>query len=1272
MVNDTVPTDLQSNSVNHLERPDQHPIATPEFLPLHASSIPLHGSHLIEASAGTGKTFNITRIYLRLLLEKQLNVENILVMTFTKAATEEIRGRIDGFLREAYSHWDQWTADPDNQLFYQLGQNVDAGKAKLALKLALLQLDDAAIFTIHGFCKRVLSQYAFASGVSFNAAMETDDQEYYLHSIEDLYRRLAASPCEQQQFLTMTEFWPSPEAFYQTFIGVCRRDIEPQVQSEQQKLESVQALMKTCLTSLDNNEPLIFEHLVNSKTGKAKSQREDEFSELRQQLQQSISLCTTAETFGGILIDFAFCGAARLPKSKDKTEQKLALQRAFQPLYELKTLLTELPKQIQRIKAYTMVVPHLSEIRSKVKQAKSEQQILSFDDLISTLESALVSGTHRQALLEQLRQQYPAALVDEFQDTDPGQFNILSSLYFDPSQPDTSKTALYLIGDPKQAIYGFRGGDIFTYLQAAQQVSFRWVMDTNWRSSAAMIHAYNVFFYGNELTEPGRDIFGYTIQYQPVKASVNAGKQSLRLNDNPCKAIQAVHFEHSDDDLSRGQLSKEFSAKMSIWLANQVGKLLSEGVIEDSDTGQERNVKAGDIAILVRDGGQAGYVLQALKASGLSAVYKSERANLLQHPISRALVDALQTIITPEDERRLYGTLAGPFFGFTPTQISELQQDEKHWEQLVQQLQNLHQVWQKRGFMPMAMKLLHDFFPAQYQSQHFGNRERVLTNSIHLFEVLQGLSQQHRQPLQLISQFEYLCQNPQMVETELRLESDADLIQVVTQHGSKGLEYPIVFVPFACIHKDPLKIGNRSRDVFIAHNEQGQINVALGENASLALAMANEQYAEDKRLLYVALTRAKLQCYVFSADFKHSQQSPLGHVLELAQHSDYPKAWQHFKTLAGDVVNYQTVGADLLEIELFQSKAIDAEFEVARFNGRIERDWWLTSFSGLTRGHRHYGISDPDRLDANLALQGQEQQSVAHQIAKGANTGNLLHDILETIEFSAPDWRWVETRLQHSKISESEQQIQQICDWLDQCLQQPLILSNGSRCSLSALTSRQTLKELEFYFPVNHIQPRVLNDYLARFRKALNPENPVQLQIPTKGDIQGMMHGFIDLVFEHDGKYYVCDYKSSYLGSSLTDYQANKLQQHMFENFYDLQALIYSLALHRYLKTRVNDYCFERHFGGAVYLYLRGMGQAKLNPQQGPNLAPGSDTVTANTESSTESNTESSTESSANCHSNKASAQYGVYYHGLSRSWLEALDRLIDGEQDFDFEGQSS
>ncbi|WP_394176072.1 exodeoxyribonuclease V subunit beta [Thalassotalea litorea] len=1209
---------------------------SPDFQPLQAESIPLQGTHLIEASAGTGKTFNITRIYLRLLLEKQLSVENILVMTFTKAATEEIRGRIDGFLREAYHHWDQWTQDPNNPLFYQLGKSVEHHKAKLTLKLALLQLDDAAIFTIHGFCKRVLSQHAFASGVSFNAAMETDDQEYYLRGIEDLYRRLAASPEEQQSLLTICEFWPSPEAFYQTFIGVCRRDIEPNVQSVEEKLAGLEALIRECLVSLDSNEPLIFEHLVNNKTGKAKQTREDEYSQLRMQLQQALSQCKCVDSVNDISIDFGFCGAGRLPKSKDKSEQKLALQAAFQPLNRLKTLLSDLPKQISRIKAFSLIAPHIKELRSKVKAAKSEQQVLSFDDLIDTLASALDSGSHRDTLVSQLRQQYPAALVDEFQDTDTGQFNILSSLYFGQATSNTLDTALYLIGDPKQAIYGFRGGDIFTYLSAATQVDFRWIMDTNWRSSAEMIHAYNVFFYGNALTELARDIFGYSIQYQPVQASVNASAQKLLVNNQPFKALQAVHFEHADEDISQGQLGKDFSAKMAVWLANQVCQLLEKGTIQDigADTskGEPRKVESGDIAILVRDAGQASYVLQALTHCGLSAVYKSERSNLLQHPISSALIDVLGTIIAPEDERRLYGTLAGPFFGYSPEQLYQLQQDERQWENLVQKLQSLHQTWQKRGFMPMAMKLLHDFFPGNYVSQHYGSRERVLTNSIHLFEVLQGLSQQHRHPVQLISQFEFLCQNPQMVETELRLESDADLIQIVTQHGSKGLEYPIVFVPFACMHRDPLKIGNRNRDVLIAHDDHGKVNISLGDNPELAEAMAAEAYAEDTRLLYVALTRAKQLCYLFSADFKNSQKSPLGHALALSEHQDYVSAWRHYMGLAGDVSDLHCVQAQSLEPEMFQGKDPGEDFQVATFHGRIERDWWLTSFSGITRGHRHFGLSDPDRLDANAPLQVAAQPNIAHHIAKGASTGNLLHDILETIEFENPDWQWVAKRLQHSKIADDEQQTEQICDWLAKCLQQPLNLASGALCQLAELSSSQTLKELEFYFPVNPMNTKALNQFLTAFRQYLAPENPCPMQLPTKGDIQGMMHGFIDLVFEHDGKYYVCDYKSSYLGASLADYQSAKLQQHMFDNFYDLQALIYALALHRYLQTRIDDYCFERDFGGAVYLYLRGMGQTEP------------ETFSTDTGEAME---------------------YGVYFNGLSKEWIEALDRLIDGEQAF-------
>nr|WP_185967915.1 exodeoxyribonuclease V subunit beta [Thalassotalea sp. PS06] len=1246
------PTDSQ----NHSLEPQQ------TFAPLQSEFIPLSGSHLIEASAGTGKTYNITRIYLRLLLEKGLSVENILVMTFTKAATEEIRGRIDEFLRQAFTHWDQWTQDVSNPLFYELGQKIPADKAKLALKLALLQLDDAAIFTIHGFCKRVLSQHAFASGVSFNAAMETDDQEYYLQTIQDLYRRLAAGEERQQEFALISQFWPSPEAFYQSFIGVCRARQNPKVETLDSKIDDLQRLIDRCLQSLSDNEPLIAEHLIDNKTGKARGERELEFSTLRQVLQlageglkSGVASQEIHDFAIDLEIDFRFCGAGRLPKAKDKQDDKKALQFAFAPLYELKKVIDGFAQAMEKIQAYAYVAQYIDDIRVKVQMLKSDRQVLSFDDLIATLENALLSGSHRQFLLQQLRKQYPAALVDEFQDTDAGQFNILSSLYFNTDSEANSnsnsatnsnpnfeinsytsgepqhleqETALYLIGDPKQAIYGFRGGDIFTYLQAASLVSNRWIMDTNWRSSAAMIHAYNVFFYGNALASQSRDVFGYSIAYQPVNAAPGADNDVLVVNGKDSAAMQGVHFNHSDTDISRGQLGKDFSQKMSTWLSNQISQLLLQGTIVDSIQNESRPVLPSDIAILVRDGGQASYVLAALQENNLDAVYKSERSNLLQHPICNALVDALKTIITPEDERRLYGTLAGPFFGFSPHQLQQLQQDERLWENLVQDLQALHQTWQKRGFMPMAMKLLHDYFPQQYQSELFGSRERMLTNCIHLFEILQGLSQQHRHPLQLISHFDYLCQNPQMVETELRLESDSDLIQVVTQHGSKGLEYPIVFVPFACIHKDPMKAGIRTREVLSAHNEQGDVEIALGANEALAKAMCDEQYAEDTRLLYVALTRAKLQCYLFSADFKDSAKSPLGRALDLVE-GNYPDAWQQYATHCQHSVEISVIDADNLEPQVHQVNKPSNALQAAQFRGRIERDWWLTSFSGLTRGHRHYGLSDPDRLDANQMGQDIERITAIVKLPKGAKTGNLLHDILEHLDFSAPDAEWLANRLQNARLADDENVAQGLTDWLLACLTQPFHVADKSVCSLASLTKERALKELEFYFPVSSVKVQAISQYLQRFRGAFGADAAYSAMLPTRGDIQGMMHGFIDLVFEHEGKYYVCDYKSSYLGDHFENYDAKSLQQHMFDNFYDLQALIYSLALHRYLQTRIEDYSFEQHFGGAVYLYLRGMGQA---PEE---------QLFASDNNS-----------------------YGVYFNPLSEPWLMELDNLIAGQQE--------
>jgi len=1138
-----------------------------------AHDVPLVGKHLIEASAGTGKTFNITRLYLRLLLEQELTVQQILVMTFTKAATEEIKGRIDGFLREAMLQWDDKTkTDP---FFAALDKRISKSRAMVLIKQALLFLDEASIFTIHGFCQRVLSQHAFLTQVPFNAQLESDGREIELSACRDWYRKLAIE--NKDDFIHLVSFCATPESFYQQFAKVIHHEDSISVRTEADILAEVQLCVTSAVTELINNDSLLTECLIDSKKGTEREKRIVEKQALHNWLDNA--KCDEAVLYSSM--PDSFVDGRRFSRHPRKTE----IVAAVEPLANLKKLLKRLSSDVAKAKAMKVIFQGIEQLRITISEAKRQVNTLTFDDLITTLAKRL----DNQELANALYQQFPAALVDEFQDTDPKQFGILRAIY--GKQPSAS---LFMIGDPKQAIYGFRGGDIFAYLSARNDCDYQWVMDTNWRSTANMIHGYNRLFYGNSLTQEPNNVFGFGIPYLPVKVSP-AASASLDTGDN-YKALQFIHFSHDDDKT----VKQSFRATMANWCALEIGRLLTNP-----------SVQAKDIAILVRDGTEGDAIKQSLNEHGLASVYLSNRANLFDSEQASQLLLILNAILHVENDQVFTAALSAELLNCSPTQLLALKDDDIRWQTLKFNFIALRDVWRNKSFITMALKLMHDHINVEPS-----NADRSLTNILHLFEVLQSASQRHHQPEELLHWFEQECrQENSGAEAELRLESEDNLIRIVTQHGSKGLEYPFVFVPFCTRHKDPLKFGNKNVSVIEFHDQNEGRTISLDASREQKLKMAEEQYAESVRLLYVAVTRAEQRCYLLTTQFERYESSPLGNTLRLTKEQSLGIT---LNALANDmpedigydeVVAPQVEGVDTGVQSASSLNVTNAYVSAAKFNGRIERDWWLSSFTALSRNLRHVGVSSPDRDQddnpndsvATVKSIVSDAGSIQFSLGRGAQIGNFLHDVMENLDFSAPDWM----AAMHWPLKKyvnvvNQQDIEALTSWLQNVLATKL--STQSQLSLGKLEPRHVLKEMEFYFPIISAKTNALTNLLIKHRTA-NRQKEIgrvpHVSLPAIKQLKGMMHGFIDLVFEHNGKFYVCDYKSNYLGDSVSHYEPALLRQNIESHNYDLQYLIYSLALHRYLKVMLDNYSVSEHFGGVYYLYLRGMGHSNGNGGSG-------------------------------------------------------------------------
>jgi exodeoxyribonuclease V beta subunit len=1260
---------------------------------LDAATIKLSGKHLIEASAGTGKTYNITRIYLRLLLERELTVEQILLMTFTKDATQELRGRIDAFIRLALSDWD--VLCEEDGYFASLNKRIEQPKREFLLKRALLFLDEAAIFTIHGFCQRVLNQYAFTSGLPFNANMAANSSEITLQVCQDWYRSLAKS--DHESFMLLASFWATPDSFLSSFSkAIGHTSTLSVVDVESIEAEFI-ALVRLAAQSLTTNNDLLENGLILVKKGADQEKRREELSQLKIWLEsiisKELSLLDVGE--GKVKMPDGFFDGKRYARSTYKAE----LLDAFAPVKAVKEQIKKIANNINKAKAFAIVQLGIYQIRQQVIEQKKALNLLDFDDLINTLADCLQSddsndGNSKEKkshlLAKQLLAQYPVALIDEFQDTDPKQFGILQSIYYGDNAKQAN-AGLFLIGDPKQAIYGFRGGDIFAYLNARSGCDHHWLMDTNWRSTPQMIAGYNQLFtykgvsyedkeslIEGSANQQNESVFGFGIPYLPVlagkKTTGSAQAQQVTLDSD--KALQFIHF--TNDEVSDGtkpqadKISQGSRPMLANWCANEIVTLLAskeapkESSKENSkdQTATSTTVKPKDIAILVRDGAEARDIKNALQQAGLDSVFLSDRANLFHSQQAKQLLGLLKGVLLPENERLFVAALSCGLLGFDAKKLHQLQQDEMAYQSLKFAFVDYRTQWQRQGFITMAINLMHNLLDVPQN-----NKDRCLTNVLHLFEILQAASVRLSQGQELLHWFEQQCNlETNDVEAELRLESDGDLIRLITQHGSKGLEYPYVFIPFACRHKDPLKFGNKSVSYLEYHDAKGELCLSLDGSKDAKKAMSNEAYAESIRLLYVAITRAERRCYVLCCAFDSYHLSPLGKTLQFQEQESIIKPLQALKANAEHAIGIREVSLDCaldiddeaalnqqvsdpLGLSPSDKKAqVYAETAVSKFIGKIERDWWLSSFTAISRNIRHAGVSNPDRdtdtVGGQLAALNTDvehdetdyfdAEQICFKLAKGAHTGNLLHDILEQTDFSDPDWQeslekpllgYGELSASNASDNSNAFTSDDLIHWLEQVLSAPFIASNQSELDslnennsdmeafgcLADITINRTLRESEFYFPMQGEGTNALANLLTDHRnnaerhsnggtntdmsadansgksRTLNNTLKYPVMLPSYKRLSGMMHGFIDLIFEYQGKYYLCDYKSSHLGDSFQDYQFDALLDNVEKNYYDLQYLIYSLALHRYLKQTLVDYDVNEHFGGVYYLYLRGM-----------------------------------------------------------------------------------
>ncbi|MEI4886556.1 exodeoxyribonuclease V subunit beta [Klebsiella pneumoniae subsp. pneumoniae] len=1131
--------------------------------------LPLIGERLIEASAGTGKTFTIAALYLRLLLglggeaayPRAISVEELLVVTFTEAATEELRGRIRSNIHELRIAC--LRGESDNPLYSALlAEIADKDDAAKTLLLAERQMDEAAVFTIHGFCQRMLSLNAFESGMLFEQQLIEDESRLRYQACADFWRR-HCYPLTRDIAAVIHDVWKGPRDLLKSLDRWLQGEA-PQLKSPPAPNETLAERHQQIIARIDSLKQQWREQvgeiegvLENSGLDRRKFNRGNQGKWM-----EKVNAWAQEETL-----------SYQLPDALEKFAQSFLLERTkaggeppVHPLFSaVESLLASSLTLTDLVLARAMV-----EIRDAVAREKRRRGELGFDDMLSRLDEAL-RGDSGETLASAIRQRFPVAMIDEFQDTDPQQYRIFRRIW--RRQPET---ALLLIGDPKQAIYAFRGADIFTYMKARGDVAAHYTLDTNWRSSPGMVGSVNRLF---SLSD--NPFMFHEIPFLPVKAA--AKNKGLRFTVDAADVPAMNVWLMPGDTVGSG----DYQTFMAQLCATQIRDWLSAGqrgraLLWRGET--SRPVQASDITVLVRNRLEAAQVREALQTLGIPSVNLSNRDSVFETLEAQELLWLLQAVLAPERENTLRSALATSMFGLTALDIENLNQDEQAWDALVEEFSEYRQIWRQRGVMPMLRALMTARHIAENLLATRGG-ERRLTDILHISELLQEAASQLESEHALVRWLAQHIAEPDSnaASQQMRLESDKHLVQIVTIHKSKGLEYPLVWLPFIARFRKQDQAFYHDRETFAAVLDLGQ------DEASLELAEA-ERLAEDLRLLYVALTRAVWHCSLGVAPLSSRKSgnsdfhlSALGRLLQAGEAMDAAGLAARLADFCHGDIALQIPGE--LDLTPWQAPAATIPRLSAReLQRRIADDWRVTSYSGLQQHGFSGGQDLLPRLDVDAAGVGEvveEPQLTPHQFPRGAAPGTFLHSLFEELDFTQPvPEGWMAEKLQLSGFDAQWAPV--LTDWLGGVLKTRL---PGPDIALNQLAARDKQVEMAFYLPIAQLLTAECLDALIRQYDPLSADTP-----PLDfRQVRGMLKGFIDLVFRHEGRYYLLDYKSNWLGEDREAYTRPAMEQAMRAHRYDLQYQLYSLALHRYLRHRLADYDYDRHFGGVIYLFLRGM-----------------------------------------------------------------------------------
>ncbi|PIT78600.1 exodeoxyribonuclease V subunit beta [Limnohabitans sp. B9-3] len=1186
---------------------------------LNPLTLPLQGRQVIEASAGTGKTWTLAALYLRLVLGHErtetLLPPQILVMTFTDAATAELRERIRSRLSQAATYFDLSAQNrplPErlkvDGFLVELRDSFDEAlwpRCALQLNCAAEWMDDAAIYTIHGWSRRMLMQHALESQNLFEQTRLENANELKLTLVQDYWRAW---------------FYPLPADTLKHITPLIGQDPDQLLKTLSDMWREQERTPRAVAEPITNPFEAVAAHMAwqaevqTSAQAARQAWSEAVLHALQDAGAQKKIKGLRADYFANWLKVLQAWATQSQNASNDKEDRKVlerfttqALHNKGWPEAEGFAFFAAVADHIDTLDAEPsttkLIALHAAHaVGEAYKAAKTQRAAFDFSDLLQNLHHAVMADDGRLATA--IRQQYPVALVDEFQDTDPWQYGTLNRIY--APEACSEANALVMIGDPKQAIYSFRGADLGTYLQARTDAQTYTddgqklddalhTLTGNHRSSEGLVQAVNHVFM--QTKQPFASAQG-EIAFVEVTAQGQQAPLVVNGAEQPPFTVWQMHPEGESDTVSIGSYLSHTAAVF----ADQMARLLNA-----------QAATPGDMAVLVRSQAQADAVRGALRARHIPSVYLSDHTSVYQSPEATDLWRLLRAVASPRQTAWVRAAVGSRLWALDLQEVLATTQDEASWERLLDQFHQWHALWQQHGVLPMLHQWLHGQHVAQrVLAQPDGDRR--LSNLLHLGELLQHAAQSLQGEHALVRYLGEQIQSPHHDNDtqQARLETDALCVKVITYHKSKGLQYPLVFVPFAGA---------------FGVEKKAKTNYAQDDEAEDDSDPTASSVEEDMRLLYVALTRAQRGLWLGVAETKSDvsgnadkgtlKRSALSLLLDRQTRGDLGP---QLHTLWGPCPHIQVAALPEVQHIAYQAPAATRAAQDARTPTRTHHSlWWTASFSAITRGlvsesKRDEAVADAI-TDAKMDdLNDVRSDSLAHQAAAiapelapdpdsispwqtfpaGARYGTLLHDLLDWLsqnewpvaEGQAPAWAqqaWADLLARKASwLQLDDAQSAQLTPWLQAVVQTPLPLHelNASPLTLGQLKREHMWPEMEFNLEVSHVPATVLDRHIQAHVFEGSPRPALQARV-----MQGMLTGSLDLVLQHDGRYWVVDYKSN----KLPNYDSATLQDAVLHKRYDVQYVLYTLSLHRLLKVRLPNYDYDQHMGGAIYMFLRGI-----------------------------------------------------------------------------------